>query len=137
MVLSPARGGAGAAGACRGRGGERGSQTLEFALVLPAVVVVLALVFHTALLGADLVAVQGLAREAARTAAVADDAAVGAAVRTAAGRRQVEVAVHPPTGARAHGDLVTATVRLRSRAFEAFGAAPWLPARATMRVEVP
>ncbi|HWB72966.1 MAG TPA: TadE/TadG family type IV pilus assembly protein [Egibacteraceae bacterium] len=133
MVLNPAQGGA-LRGASR-PGNERGSQALEFALTLPAFFLLLALVLQAALLGADLVAVQGLAREAARTAAVADDAAVGATVRAAAGRRAVEVQVDPPSGARVPGELVTARVRLRSRAFEAFGTSPWLPAQATMQVE--
>lgn len=135
MVLTR-RGGAGAARVSRSRlhGGERGAQSLEFAMMLPAVVLVVVLLIHAALLGAELVAVHGIAREAARTAAVEDDAAVRDAVRAAAGRAQVVVQLRP-TSPRAPGDQVTATVRLRSRAFAPFGASIELPAKATMRVE--
>jgi hypothetical protein len=86
-------------------------------------------------MAADLVAAQGLAREAARAAAVADDGTARAAARDAAGRRLVEVTFNPESGNRAPGDLVTAHLRLRSRAFAAFGVPVWLPAQATMRVE--
>ncbi|MGH8933616.1 MAG: hypothetical protein ACRDZO_24025, partial [Egibacteraceae bacterium] len=60
-----------------------------------------------------------------------------ASARQAAGSRDVEVSLAPPSGARGPGDLVTATLRLRSRSLAVFGAPVWLPAQATMRVEVP
>ncbi len=113
---------------------QRGSQALEFALVLPAVVLLLVLAVHAGLLATDLVAVQGLAREAARAAAVGGDDATRAALSAAAGRRPVTVTL-APAAPRTPGTLVTAEVRLRSRAFAALGSAVWLPARATMRVE--
>ena len=103
----------------------------------PAVLLLVVLVLHAGVAAADLVAVQGLAAHVARVAAVSDDRAAQAAARDAAGQRPVEVALAPPSGARAVGGLVTATVRLRSRAFAAFGVPVWLPARATMRVESP
>lgn len=115
--------------------GEHGSQTIEFALVLPAVLVLLVLVLHAGVMAADLVAAQGLAREAARAAAVSDDGTARAMARGAAGRRPVEVTFAPASGARAPGDLVTARLRLRSKAFAAFGVPVWLPGQATMRVE--
>ncbi len=102
---------------------------------MPGVVVLVVVLIHAAVLGADLVAAQGVAREAARVAAVADDATVKAAAQQAAGRRPVDVSLHPPTAGRAPGGAVTATVRLRSAAFAPFGATVWLPAQATMRVE--
>ncbi|MGH8898504.1 MAG: TadE/TadG family type IV pilus assembly protein [Egibacteraceae bacterium] len=116
---------------------ERGSQTIEFALVVPAVLLLLVLILHAGVMAADLVTAQGLAREAARAAAVSDDMAARAAARDAAGRRPVEVTFTPASGVRAPGDLVTARLRLRSRAFAAFGVPIWLPAQATMRVETP
>jgi hypothetical protein len=134
-VVLDAPGGAGAAGAPAPSLGERGSQTVEFALVLPGVVLVLVLVLHGAWLGADLVLAQSLAREAARVAAVADDGQVRAALDEAAGERPVEVTLAPPSGARAAGALVTARLRVRTRAFAVFGPGIWLPAQATMRVE--
>jgi Flp pilus assembly pilin Flp len=115
--------------------GERGAQTVEFALVLPAVLLLLVAVVHAGLLGADLVVAQTLAREAARAAAVTDDTTVAARLRDAAGARPVEVEVDPPAGERRRGDLVTARLRVRSRAFAPFGAEVWLPAWATMQVE--
>lgn len=130
------KGGAGAAGAPRipDSRGERGSQTLEFALLLPLVVLLLVVLLHAGLLAGDLVTAQGLAREAARVAAVADDAATRGALERAAGRRHVELTLDP-SGTRSPGTLVTAEVRLRSRAFDRFAPAVWLPAQAVMRVE--
>lgn len=122
-------------GEAAGAPGESGSQTIEFALVLPAVLLLLVLVLHAGVMAADLVAAQGLAREAARAAVVADAVAAQAAARAAAGRRSVEVTFTPASGSWAPGDLVTARLRLRSRAFAAFGVTVWLPAQATMRVE--
>jgi uncharacterized protein YfaS (alpha-2-macroglobulin family) len=101
--------------------------------VLPGVVLVLLLVLSTALLGAQLVGVQTLAREAARTAAVTDDDTVRARLAAAIGDRPFEVTITPPAATRRPGELVTVTVRVRSRS----GPAPpvWLPATATMLVE--
>jgi hypothetical protein len=70
-------------------------------------------------------------------AAVADDDAVESAAETAAGARPIRVTVDPPAARRSPGDLVTATVQLRSRAFAGFGQEVWVPARTTMRVEAP
>lgn len=134
MVLAAARGGAGAAGASPRRG-EPGSQTLELALVVPAVVLLLVVLVHAALVGMDLVAVQGMAREAARIAAVDDDRAALDALRQAAGNRPVRAAFAPAAGRRRAGQTVRARVELRSRGFAAFGVPVWLPAEATMRVE--
>ena len=129
MVLATAVG----AAARRPHGSDDGSAALEVALSLPLVVLLLVALLHAAVLGADIVAAQGVAREAARVAAVADDRAVTEAAERAAGRRPVQVRLDPPT--RSPGDVVTATVRLRSAAFAAFGAQIWIPARTAMRVE--
>jgi len=148
LVLTAGRGGAGGAGAPppfspgrpdadreqRSERGQRGSQTLEFALVLPLATLLAVLALHAGLLAADLVAVQGLAREAARAAAVTDDAATRDALEQAAGRQAVRVTLRPASP-RDPGALVTAEVSLLSRAFRAFGPRIWLQARAVMRVE--
>ena len=118
-------------------GEEHGSQTLEFALALPFVVLALILLVHAAVLGADVVAAQAVAFQAARVAAVEDDAAVQQAAADAAGERDVRVVVEPTDQHRRRGDEVTATVRIRSAAFEPFGAQVWVPARAALRVERP
>lgn len=95
----------------------------------------LSLLLHGALLGADLVAAQTVAVQAARVAAVDDDAAVRVAAAQAAGGRPLKVTLQPDDTRRAPGDVVTATVQLRSSAFAAFGATVWCPGRAAMRVE--
>lgn len=130
-------GGAGTAGAPRRDPpcGERGSQAVEFALVLPLAFLLLALILAGGLLGVDYVMAQGLAREAARVAAVADDAQVSAAVTAAATGRQVAVEVDPPAARRRPGGQVRASVRVQSRAFAWVGVRVWLPAQAVMLVE--
>jgi hypothetical protein len=117
--------------------GERGSQSLELALAIPFVVLGLSVVLHAALFAADLVAAQNVALQAARVAAVDDDAAVNTAVTQAAGRRPVDVELDPASPHRGAGDLVVATVKLRSRAFTPWGVTVWVPATATVRVERP
>lgn len=136
MVLSSAAGGAGSCRPPRWTD-EDGSQSVEFALTIPFVVLAIVLVLHAALFAADLVAVNAVALAAARTASIDDDAAVADAAQRAAGRRPVEVTVDPPDTQRAAGQLVSATVRLRSAAFAALGATVWVPARVTLRVERP
>ena len=116
---------------------EQGSQALEFALALPFVVLALVLLAHAAVLGADVVVAQAVAFQAARVAAVEDDAAVQQAAAEAAGERDVRVVLEPTDQHRRHGDEVTATVRMRSAAFAPFGATVWVPARAALRVERP
>lgn len=134
MVLSYREGGAGASGAPRSPSDDHGSQTLEFALLLPLAAFLVVLGLHAGVLAVDLVAVQSLAREAARSAAVAQDDEVRDAVEKAAGGQPVELDLQPG-GPRPVGSLVTAEVRVQSRAFRPFGPPIWLPARATMRVE--
>jgi Flp pilus assembly protein TadG len=116
---------------------DRGSATVEVALLLPLVLVCVVLVFYSGLAATELLIAQSVAREAARTAAVDDDHAVLRAAREVAGRREVDVRTAPASGARRAGDLVTVEVSLRSHAFDRFGLAVWLPARAVMRVESP
>lgn len=95
------------------------------------------LVLHGAVLAADVVTARGVAFQAARVAAVDDDAAVRRAVAAAAGRRPVEIDLDPPDTRRRAGNLVTARVRLRTAAFAPFGPALWVPARVVTRVERP
>ena len=72
-----------------GRGGragaDRGQSTVEFALVLPLVVMVLLLVVQVGLVVRDQVLVVHAAREAARAAAVGDSTTRCAAPRPAPG----------------------------------------------------
>ncbi len=138
MVLARSRAGGGAARpASSGLTEQRGSQSLELALVLPAVVLLLILLVQAGLFGVELVMAQGLAREAARVAAVDDDAAVRTLIEEAAGAHEAEVRLRPGGSERQHGDDVTAEVKLRARAFARWGVEVWIPAQATMRVEQP
>lgn len=136
MVLSHAKGDARRRRVPR-CGDDRGSQSVELALCLPFVMLAVTLVLHAGVLAADIVTARSVGMQAARLAAVDDDGAVRAAVRAAAGRRPVRVELEPPDHRRRAGDLVAATVRLRSRAFAPFGAALWVPSRVVMRVERP
>jgi Flp pilus assembly protein TadG len=93
---------------------ERGSASVEFALVLPLVVVSLLLVVQVALLVAMQLAVQHAAREGAREAAVTndDDAARAAAIRAGnLDEERADVTVDPAI--RDVGDPVRVTVRYR------------------------
>lgn len=117
------------------RFGEAGSQAIEFALLLPAVALVAAAVGLAGLVGADLVAAQTLARDAARHAAAGDPGAAHAALAEAAPGRH-DLVLEPP--APAPGEPVTARVRLRPRALPDAVADAWLPeVEATMRAEAP
>ena len=114
---------------------QDGSAAVEVALCLPLVTLALVLIAHAAVLGADVVSAQGVAREAARVAAVSDDRVVREAADRAAGGRLAALDLSPPSPGRVMGEQVTVTVRLRSEAFAAFGVSVEIPARATMRVE--
>ena len=108
---------------------DGGSQALEFAMVLPLLGMLLALVVHTGLLLGDVVLTQGIAREVARSAAVEGAAMAHEVGRTLAGRRDVRIDIAPRDG------LVEARVEVRSRVFAAAGVDVWIPARVTMRPE--
>ncbi|QBI19326.1 hypothetical protein ER308_07065 [Egibacter rhizosphaerae] len=117
------------------RWAERGSQAVELALLLPVVVLLAVAVALSAVVGADVVAAQTLARDAARHAAVGDTAAAEQAVADAA-PAPYELVVEPASPQ--PGQPVTARVRLQARVLpEPFGPA-WLPeVEATMQVEEP
>ena len=124
----------------RGRA-QRGSATVEFALVLPVVLAVLLALVQVGLLARDRLVVEHAARAGAREAAVSvDDARVRAAVSDAApGLGPVAVEV---SRSGALGD----PVQVRIRAERAMGtpliswlfpASVTLEASATMRQEIP
>jgi hypothetical protein len=75
---------------------ERGQATVEFALVLPALVLAAIAIIQTALVVRDYVAVVHAAREAARAASV--DADAGAAARRVLPDVQVDVGPRPDVG---------------------------------------
>ncbi len=120
---------------------ERGQTTVELALCLPLVALLLAAVVEVGLVVADQGRVWHAAREAARVATV-DDAETsieGAVERT--GLEGAELSVEPRPPYRRQGDPVTVSVRYRPQ-----GRVPLLrplisqielTATATMRVEQP
>lgn len=86
---------------------DRGQSTVELALALPLICLLLCAIVQVAVIGRDQLAVQLAAREAARAAAVASDAAgagTAAALRAIA-LRPLEVRISEANG------TVTATVR--------------------------
>jgi len=91
----------------RGRRDDRGQATVEFALVLPALVLAAIAILQTGLVVRDYVAVVHAAREAARAASV--DADPGAAARRVLPEAQVDVGPRPDVG-----EQITVEVEFRS-----------------------
>ena len=90
-----------------------GSQTVEFALGLPVVLLLLLAVLQTVGVVADATVADEAARRGARVAVTtAADGPVDAAVRAVVGDRPVAVTV---SGQRRDGGLVTVTVALTAR----------------------
>lgn len=89
---------------------ERGQSTVELALCLPLIVIVLAAVVQVGVISIDNVKVWHAAREAARVAAVDSQRAeiVGAAERS--GLDRLDVVVEPADLYRRQGEPVTVTV---------------------------
>jgi Flp pilus assembly protein TadG len=95
---------------------ERGAASVEFAIVLPVVVVALLLLVQVALLVSWQLDVAHAAREGARALAVTNDDAQARKTALAAGQldsSRTEVAVSPLPSGRGVGDLVTVTVQYR------------------------
>jgi Flp pilus assembly protein TadG len=122
-------------------GREGGQATIELALALPILVLVILAFLEASLVGADQVRVSHAAREGARVAAVKPETeAIEAAVR-ASGLSGAEVEIDPPPSQRTQGGAVTVTVRYHPRGHipligELFTNLT-LTSEATMRVEVP
>ena len=114
---------------------ERGQATVELALVLPVVVLLLLAVVQVALVGRDQVAVAHAAREAARAAAVdpAPEAAVRAARAVVPGAT-VEVGPRPAVGGQVRV-TVTVVVHTDVPFVGPLVPDPELTATAVMRVE--
>jgi Flp pilus assembly protein TadG len=120
---------------------QRGQATLELALVLPIVAVVIGGLVETAMVAGDQLRLWHAAREAARVAVVDSDPS--AAQRTIAeqGFAEAEVDVTPSATARLQGEPLTVSVGYRrparvpviGRIFNGLE----LRARATMRIEQP
>ena len=90
--------------------GERGQTTVELALCLPIVALVLAAVVEVGLLVADQARVWHAAREAARVAAVDDDLDDIEYAAARSGLRNLKLTVDPDAVHRRQGDPVTVSV---------------------------
>lgn len=120
---------------------EEGQSTVELALCLPLVVIVLAIVVQVGIVVLDNVRLWHAAREAARVAAVDSDAAEITRAAESAGVRPVAVEVRPDPLYRRQGEPVTVTVSYSPSAripvigvlFEALE----MKAVASMRIEAP
>lgn len=109
---------------------ERASLSLELALAVPALFLLLMLVMHATVLARDALLIQSAAREGARVAATTtDDRLVRRAVLGSFDGRAVEILV---TERHAPGQLVRVEVSYRSAAGRM---RPTLTARATSTVE--
>lgn len=107
--------GAGGPRPARPARGQRGSLSLEFALTVPALFLVLLVVGHLIVFARDALAVQTAAREGARVAATSSgEDGVRRAVAAALDGRQARVVVTPRD--RQVGELVRVTVILESAA---------------------
>ena len=129
-VFTPG-GAAASAGSVRGADDERGSLTLEMALGVPVLFLLLMIVVHAAVFARDALLVQAAARDGARAAASSvSDIPVHAAIDAALGGRAHHVDVTPR--GRRPGQVVHVTVGMTSQA--AFGDLS-LTASAAARVE--
>jgi Flp pilus assembly protein TadG len=120
---------------------ERGQTTVELALCLPIVILVLAGVVEVGLIVADQARVWHAAREAARVAAVDDDEREIAYAATRAGLKPLDIEIEPDAIHRRQGDPVTVSVTYQpegrvpmiGRLFERLE----LSGTASMRIEQP
>ena len=93
---------------------ERGALSLELALTVPALFLILMVLFHGLVLARDALIAQAAARDGARVAATTtDDRAVRRTVEVALDGRDATVSVTPRRGV---GQIVRVEVTLRSRA---------------------
>lgn len=124
--------------------GDAGQATVELAMVLPLVVLLLLLVAQVALVARDQVAVVHAAREAARAAAVAERVADRGAAATRGARAsgsfdpdEIDVRAEPVEGGRRIRATVRYTVRTNLPLVGALVPDVDLVADAVMRVEQP
>jgi Flp pilus assembly protein TadG len=102
----------GAAGVRR-RAGDAGQATVELALCLPLLALVLGAMVELSLLASDQVRLWHAAREAVRAAAVEPDVSAAEAAAERVGLAAIVVSVTPEAAFRVRGEPVTATVRYR------------------------
>jgi len=120
---------------------QRGQSTVELALCLPVVVIVLAAVVQVGMVAVDHVKVWHAAREGARVAAVDPDPAAIRRAAESAGLRPLELSIEPDDLYRRQGEPVTVAVSYApSMKIPVMGALfdeLQLDAEASMRIEQP
>lgn len=125
----------------RDAGAQAGQTTLEFALLLPILALVLAALVEIGLVVADQGRLWHAAREAVRIAVVDPDLDDVEAAAERGGLRPITIDVDPPAHLRRQGDPLTVRLVHRPRArVPLFGAVldrVALEAAATMRIEQP
>jgi Flp pilus assembly protein TadG len=94
---------------------ERGQASVEVALLLPVLVLLLLVILQIGLLGRDLVLVSHASREAARAAAVDPDPAAAVAAARGAGGLDAERVSVAVSGRGGPGSRVRVTVSYRAR----------------------
>ena len=120
---------------------ERGQATVELALCLPLVALVLAAVVQFGLLASDQIRLWHAAREAARVAVVDPDARAALDAAEQGGLTGLDLDVRPPVGDRVQGEPLTVTLSyVPSRRVPLLGmmlGGLVLRAEASMRIEQP
>ncbi|HVF52155.1 MAG TPA: TadE family protein [Actinomycetota bacterium] len=120
--------------------GDRGQATLELALCLPLVALILAAVVESGLVVSDQVRLWHSAREAARVAAVDPNPEAIEDAAEASGLKPLDIQTSPQAAERRQGGAVTVALEYEPR-----GRVPLigrlisvpLTASSTMRIEVP
>lgn len=120
---------------------QSGQSTLELALCLPLVAILLAVVVQVGVIARDHVRVWHAAREGARVAAVDPDSDAIAAAAESSGLEPIKVTVEPDVIERRQGEPVTVRVAyspsLRVPVIGRWFEDLTLDADATMRIEQP
>ena len=123
------------------RGDQSGQTTVEFALCLPIVAIVLGGIFEVGMIGLDQIRLWHASREAARVAVVDPDVTAAEQAAARSGLQPLEISIDPPVLERTTGDPLTVTLHYRPP-----GRVPLiggvfddltLDASATMRIERP
>jgi len=120
--------------------GESGQATLELALGLPIVMLLVAAVVQIGLLAGDQVRLEHAAREAARAATVESDPRVIREAADSGGLEGLEIVISPPADRRTQGQPVVVSIAYSPPAHVPLLGGllrPNLHATAQMRIEKP
>ena len=125
----------------RGRRNARGQSTVELALCLPALAIVLGFVVEIAMIASDQARLWHGAREAARVAVVDPDVADVREAAARSGLDDIELSIHPDSAYRVQGEPLEVVLKFRPSGHVPvvgrFFNDVELTASATMRIEEP